>query len=323
MDPVTGAAIGAGLNFLGGIFGGGGQPEDHSLEVAQLRSEYERYIAEMQERERQRQFNVEQAQNVTKQLEQLPVRDQISYLVSQRLGMAPGQFTPRDIYNPSTSAATPQLGGLDLAQYQRAASAYQPGMGGLDPIYEMYQTMGADLGYGAEPLMNQQGVFGGNRNPLPGQNYDASAGFGAGAGGAGPASGWQPPPLNQPPPPNIQPSGQFGVPKDQNKYAPLNQFNPFEGGITAYKDPAKIATGGAVPQPPGGRVRYSQNYAPPIVPREPGPAGGGAARMLLPWAQQAIANRPWNPEHFQSGGRYERPAGNYNFWDPQAWTRGG
>lgn len=306
IDPVTGSLILGGINLLGGLFGGGDAPEDKSPETARIRGEYDRYIAELQAREAQRQYNISQAQGVTRQLEQLPMRDQINYLVSQRLGMAPSEFRPRDLYNPSTSARTPELGGLDLAQYRQRAGAYQPGMGGLDPVYEMYQTMGADLGYGNEPLMDQRGVFGGNRNPGPGQlTYDASPPQ-SGMGGYNPhapyGSDWTTHPNRDLPDVGVTTgvggAAQGNFPSSpQQQYMPLNQpsYNVMAGGTSALG--GQGGAGGAPMQGPGPGgspypyTRVSQNYQAPYTPQAPGTGTGSAFGALSNALQRIFANQ--------------------------------
>lgn len=247
IDPLTGAAIGAGINFLGGLFGGGSQED-----MARMDAATRERIAQMQTREGQRQYNISQFGNVLQQLEQLPMRDRISYLVSQRLGMAPSAFQPRDIYNPGTSATTPQMGGLDLAQYQRAASAYQPGMGGTGQVADAYRTMGTDLGYGNLPVnfvdlgpgSRGSAPPSGNYMPLtqvnagmslPGSGQPGFLGRGAGGGGIPIAAmtgvgggmgrdrlfryayGAQPPGPQAPPPPSVPYRTQWGIPNDPTK----------------------------------------------------------------------------------------------------------
>lgn len=297
----------AGAGLAGDLFGSGGDaPEDKSPESARIRGEYDRYIAEMQQREQQRQYNIEQMQNVTRQLEQLPMRDQITYLVQQRLGLPPSAFVARDIYNPSTSARVPQMGGVDMEAYRQRAAAYQPGMGGLDPVYEAYQTMGADLGYGNEPLMDQRGVFGGNRNPEPGQpTYDASAPQSI-MGGYNPhapyGSDWTPiPPEHQdlmenppivtgynPGSGSTKPPRTYSGPGAQN-YVPLNQpsFSFMGGGAGqgqygSQSTPQNYGLGGPTGTP------YHPSYTGPS-----GPAVNAGGNATSPGG--SFPNNPANP----------------------------
>lgn len=75
-----------------------------------------------------------------------PLRDRAMYLLQQRLGQTPSQFKPHDIYNQSTSSATPQYGGYDQNALAQANQAYQPGMGGVNTAVNQQAIAG--IGYG-------------------------------------------------------------------------------------------------------------------------------------------------------------------------------
>lgn len=74
----------------------------------------------------------QEASQLQHQQDTAPIRDQAMYMIQQRLGMTPQTFKPHDLYNQSTSSATPQYGGYNPQQLQQAAANYQPGMGGVN-----------------------------------------------------------------------------------------------------------------------------------------------------------------------------------------------
>lgn len=74
-----------------------------------------------------------------------PLRDRAMYLLQQRLGQTPSTFAPHDLYNQSTSSATPQYGGYNQSALAQANQAYQPGMGGVNTAVNQ-QAIGG-IGY--------------------------------------------------------------------------------------------------------------------------------------------------------------------------------
>lgn len=94
-------------------------------------------------------------------LDSAPIRDRAMYLLQQRLGMTPQTFQPHDIYNQSTSAATPQYGGYNPQQMAQAQAAYTPGAGNVNTaVADQYMNK---IGYGqneTNPLGTAQGQVG-------------------------------------------------------------------------------------------------------------------------------------------------------------------
>lgn len=110
-------------------------------------------IAGANMKEQQREFNQNYGLNANSQALQTnraaqasPLRDQAQYLLQARLGLTPQAFQPHDLFNPSTSQATPQMGGVNLGQYAQKAGQYRPGMGGQSPALQ--QSILQKLGYG-------------------------------------------------------------------------------------------------------------------------------------------------------------------------------
>lgn len=75
-----------------------------------------------------------------------PMRDQAMFMLQQRMGLSPGAFKPRDMFNESTSAATPELGGIDLEELKRRNAGYTPGKGGYNT--DIQRLLLQKLGYG-------------------------------------------------------------------------------------------------------------------------------------------------------------------------------
>lgn len=105
----------------------------------------------------------QEASQLQHQQDTAPIRDQAMYLLQQRLGMTPQTFQPHDLYNQSSSSATPQYGGYNPQQLQASQASYQPGMGNVNTTVNQ-QAIGG-IGYGttqSNPLSVAQG------NPAPG-----------------------------------------------------------------------------------------------------------------------------------------------------------
>lgn len=81
-----------------------------------------------------------------RELSMAPMRDQAMFMLQQRMGLSPGAFKPRDMFNESTSAETPQLGGVDLEEWKRRNAGYKPGAGGLNT--DIQRLLLQKLGYG-------------------------------------------------------------------------------------------------------------------------------------------------------------------------------
>lgn len=113
-----------------------------------------------------------EASQLQHQQDTAPIRDQAMYLLQQRLGMTPQTFQPHDMYNQSTSAATPQYGGYNPQQLQQAQAAYQPGMGNVNT--GVNQQAIAGIGYGTTQS-NPLSVAQGNPDPGPAAAADQAA----------------------------------------------------------------------------------------------------------------------------------------------------
>lgn len=127
-DPLSWAAFGA--NALGGLFGGlaGGQAqkEQQGLQKRGIKA------GEEQNRRQAALAEGEQAVDYSRQLSMAPLRDRLVYNLTQRAGMAPGQFRPTDMFNPNAYGGFPQQGGIDLDQLRRNQMGYTPGAGGVN-----------------------------------------------------------------------------------------------------------------------------------------------------------------------------------------------
>lgn len=84
------------------------------------------------------------AMGAQKSLDAAPLRDKAQYLLQARMGMAPGAFVPRDMFNPSS--APPSMGGIDPNAVQRTADSYKPGAGGVTTGVQ--QQLLKSIGYG-------------------------------------------------------------------------------------------------------------------------------------------------------------------------------
>lgn len=81
-----------------------------------------------------------------RELSMAPMKDQAMFMLQQRMGLSPGAFKPRDMFNESTSAETPQLGGVDLEEWKRKNAGYTPGRGGYNT--DIQKLLLQKLGYG-------------------------------------------------------------------------------------------------------------------------------------------------------------------------------
>lgn len=79
-------------------------------------------------------------------LSMAPMRDQAMFMLQQRMGLSPGAMRPRDMFNESTSADVPQLGGIDLEELKRRNAGYTPGKGGYNT--DIQRLLLQKLGYG-------------------------------------------------------------------------------------------------------------------------------------------------------------------------------
>lgn len=81
-----------------------------------------------------------------RELSMAPMKDQAMYMLQQRMGLSPGAFKPRDMFNESTSSAVPQIGGIDLEEWKRRNAEYTAGKGGLNT--DIQRLLLQKLGYG-------------------------------------------------------------------------------------------------------------------------------------------------------------------------------
>lgn len=140
IDPVTGALIMGGADFVGNLFGGGESESDK--------------LAKERLREDRLQSRGATAVGLQRQIDANPMRDRLMFNLMQRLGMSPGQFRPTDLFNgagPGSIGTGPvSPGGVDQDLLAAKRAAYTDGAGG--------QTTGvaedflSRLGYGANPL---------------------------------------------------------------------------------------------------------------------------------------------------------------------------
>jgi hypothetical protein len=136
----TAMLAGAGLNFLGGMFGGAQQG---ALSKAQLQ-------------EQQREFNLPFAYQLSRYQMGGPLRDRAAAMLQARLGAAPGAMNldPHGFSTRGAGLPGQQAGGPQLGMQQQAARGYQPGQGGMLQNPVANQIMG-QLGY---PQMNPAGA---------------------------------------------------------------------------------------------------------------------------------------------------------------------
>ena len=167
IDPGTGMLIGTGINAIGSAFGGGAQKANA--------------------KEQKREFNMSSAPGVARMLEGSPLREKLLAIMGNIADHGPQRFQPRDMYNPSTSSAVPQLGGRDFSTLQTPAGYKDQS----NPIQDMYRELLWQMGYKqfGEPSGQPQN--------------------GMGSAGAYPA---KPAPSPRPTQPASGIGGRFGVP---------------------------------------------------------------------------------------------------------------
>lgn len=88
-------------------------------------------------------YGMDNAGAVQKQIEMSPLRDRAMYMLSQRMGLPQGSFSPKDIFNPG---GTGSQGGYDQNALNTANAGYTPGAGGVDP--SVNQRILEKMGYG-------------------------------------------------------------------------------------------------------------------------------------------------------------------------------
>ena len=144
IDPGTAILVGKGLVALGGLASGDKNKKKDRKEQQRQFNEDHRWGEEYGRT--QNVFDQNQALTTTaRSLENAPLRDKVLYMLTQRAGMTPGEFKPRDMMNPWTAGSqAPSQGGIDLAALGEAAGKYTMGAGGVDP--RIYQAMMAKLG---------------------------------------------------------------------------------------------------------------------------------------------------------------------------------
>ena len=184
-------AIELGANILGGLAGGiaGGndKKKDRELEEKKLKQQRQLQmestgIGREGQRRAQQLGEGQEADRLNRQKQTNPMRDQVLAALMARTGMSPGAFKPRDIFNPSTSAGTPQQGGIDLDALKQKMAGYQPGQGGVDPNNGMENQLLKNIGYtqGPEGQTNYQPIYDrpdiANPAQIPPRPKDAASG---------------------------------------------------------------------------------------------------------------------------------------------------
>lgn len=139
-------------------------------------------ISERETAESKRQFDLshglnagQQANALNRQVETNPMRDQVMFLLQQRMGMPQQSFQARDIFNPSTSATVPQSGGIDPTAMANAQASYRPGMGGTNPAVAealMQRFFGQATGGASVPTPTPPAGGGPLPPPIPGDDQD-------------------------------------------------------------------------------------------------------------------------------------------------------
>jgi hypothetical protein len=178
MDPMTAAII---ASALGGLFGGLGQgstakgDRESNERIANARIALDRMLGFGALNLGKGQF----ANQLRTQQESLPVRDQALFNIQKRLGHAPREAKPYDMFN-SAGPATPQdaqKGGIDQDAYAREMATYTPGAGGTDP--ELLARILAKTGFGKpkDPTVPPPSRFGPGANDRSGGQY---GGYGGG-----------------------------------------------------------------------------------------------------------------------------------------------
>ncbi len=147
MDPMTAAII---ASVLGGMFSGAqaGSSNKRTNEtnerIAQARLALDRMLGFGGLNLAKGGF----ANELRKDQEGLPIRDQALFGIQKRLGFAPREAKPFDMFNPA-GPATPQdaqKGGIDQDAYAKELGTYTPGAGGTDP--ELLARILAKTGFG-------------------------------------------------------------------------------------------------------------------------------------------------------------------------------
>lgn len=151
-----GLAIGSGLfQGIGGVLG-----QDKSQELG-----LQKYLSALELAERIREFNRSQglnegqtAVNLQNDMNRAPMRDQLYYTLSARMGLPQQSFN----YNtqgagPGVQAGVPNLAGM----YNDKLAQYRPGMGGVNT--DVSRQLLGQLGYGG-------GAGGSGGNPLLGSS---------------------------------------------------------------------------------------------------------------------------------------------------------
>ncbi len=153
-DPATGGWLDSVGNLikdnLGNIISAGGAvlegqqaAAQHAASLAEQKREFEANLAQRQAESKQSadQFGrttgdteAQAAVRAETQLNKAPVADKAQALLLARMGVAPGQFKPRDYTQGTSRLGQPQAApGANVAtSMQNAAANYKPGQGGVD-----------------------------------------------------------------------------------------------------------------------------------------------------------------------------------------------
>lgn len=240
MDPGSAFLIGKGFDALAGLT----KKDWTKQQLAEQAREFnlQQQMAEEASRSSTQLDQTKAVGDMARRMEGAPARDKALFMLSQRLGMVPQSFSPRDMLNPQSQGnANPQGGGIDPAQQQAAMAGYQapdftggsyrPGSGGVDP--RVYSQMMARLGYSG-PLGHE------TLNDMPIQRSGYNNPFGE-----------RPP--GQPGKPN--PNGMINSPQAPNGI----KVNP--PGTPPWGSPPPSWGGGM----PGGRTAWDEQ--PPVQPQ--------------------------------------------------------
>lgn len=159
-----------GLEALGGLAGGiAGSDEaekqrklqQKQLELQNASNKENTAVSREGQRRSQQMTEGAEANRLQRQMQTNPIRDKVLAALMARTGMSPGAFQGRDIFNPSTSAAVPQMGGIDLNALKAQMANYQPGQGGVDLSGGMEKQLMQNLGYTQNPngKVNYQPIY--------------------------------------------------------------------------------------------------------------------------------------------------------------------
>lgn len=155
--PLAIAGIGMGLGAIGSAISGG-----QAAGASRYQTEQDFLIRQEQNKISRGGLDLQKtmgANDLRRQLESSGLRDRTLFALQNRTGMTPGQFRPKDMFNPSQGGQSPQQGGIDFAQLSQQNQQFTPGAGGANP--EMLRQMLAKLGFGGGGAPSGGGFRGG------------------------------------------------------------------------------------------------------------------------------------------------------------------